>query len=102
MANDKHTKRKKIKVEVTKLIDDAGNGTTNAKEISEKFKHYFANIAENLKSSNNQNRPTSPSGNSYCYEEFMGPPETRTMFLAPGTLIEVHNLINDLKNKTTL
>ena len=40
--------------------------------------------------------------NSYGYEEFMGPSETRTMFLEPATLIEVHNLINDLKNKTTL
>ena len=32
----------------------------------------------------------------------MGPSETKTMFLEPATLIEVHNLINDLENKTTL
>ena len=84
---NKLLKRKRNKAEVTKLIDDDGNGTNNAKEISEKFNHYFANIAKNLKSSNNQNRSTSPSENSYGYEEFMGPSKTKTIFLEPATLI---------------
>ena len=96
-------KRKRKKVDVTKLVDENGNVTTSAKEIPEKFNQYFANIAENLKTTC-KNRTASPSNSvrEYDYEKFMGPSTNKTMFLKPVTPIEVNNIINELKNKTTL
>ena len=94
-------KRNKKKVEITKLIDDNGNCINNAKQISEKFNSYFANIAENLKSNHSKNEITSPSEN-FDFEKYMGPAVTRSMFLEPTSSTEVHAIINGLKNKTTL
>ena len=90
-------KKKTKKVDVTKLVNDSRNCSTSAKEISEKFNEYFANIAENLK-----NGSKSKSASQSGHKEFMGPSTDKTMFLNPVSPTEVRNIIIKLKNKTTL
>ena len=88
--------RQKKNVRVSKLIDEKGKISNTASEISENFNDYFANIASNLKIKNEATHAVN------SYQEFLQQPVENALNLSRVGAQEVHKIINNFKNKSTL
>ena len=90
--------RKKSNKSVKKLIKNDGSIVNCPKAIAENFNDYFSNIAKNMKektcSVNNQNRLE--------YDKFLENPVAHSIYLDTVTPGEVHSVIKNFKNKSTL
>ena len=92
--------RKKKNVQVSKLIDGEGKILNSASEIAENFNEYFANIASNLKNDINNKSEAVNSDNSYL--QFLQQPVQNSLHLSRVGSQEVHEVIQNFKNKSTL
>lgn len=90
--------RKSNRSGAIKLKDLHGNIISTNKDVSEKFNGYFSGIASNLKSEISGRTVFDPGG----FQEFLQGPCTNTIDLKPTAADEVHRIINDFKNKSTL
>ena len=92
--------RQKKNVRVSRLIDDKGKIVNTAPEIAENFNDYFANIASNLKSDVSKQSEETQSENSY--QNFLHQPAENELHLSRVGAQEVHKIIKNFKNKSTL
>ena len=83
---------------VRKLIDDNGTVINTPSAIAESFNDYFVNIASKLKESTNHDTGQDPN----AFTEFLREPVSNSMYLKPADQGEVHQIIKNFKNKTTL
>ena len=81
-----------------KLIGDNGTVINTPSAIAESFNGYFANIASNLKNTINHDTGQDPN----AFTEFLHEPALNSMYLKPAEPGEVHQIIKNFKNKTTL
>ena len=80
------------------LKDSTGNLVKSPSEVASKFNEYFANIASNLKSQMNQNTVFDPGG----FRDFLKTPTMSPMCIKPAQPGEIHTIIKNFKNKSTL
>ena len=90
--------RKNKKSGPIKLQDGEGTSISNPNLVAEKFNDYFANIASNLKSNNEEN----VQYNRNEFQNFMPSPVQNSMFTRPVDSSEVYDIIKNMKNKATL
>ena len=83
---------------IRKLIDDKGTVVNTPSAIAEKFNEYFANVASNLKESTSHSVGSNPN----TFDDFLHEPVVGSMYLRPTDSGEVHQIIKNFKNKSTL
>ena len=91
--------RRKRNIRVNKLIDKDGKVHNTPTAIAENFNEYFANIASNLKNEI-VNRSDVTAGESY--KEFLQQPVENELCLSNVSPHEVHKVVENFKNKSTL
>ena len=91
--------RRKSNIRVNKLIDKDGKVHNTPTAIAENFNEYFANIASNLKNEI-MNRSDVTAGESY--KEFLQQPVENELCLSNVSPHEVHKVVKNFKNKSTL
>ena len=91
--------RRKSNIRVNKLIDNNGKVHNTPTAIAENFNKYFANIASNLKNEIT-NRSDVTAGESY--KEFLQQPVENDLCLSNVSPHEVHKVVKNFKNKSTL
>ena len=89
--------RSKHQQNAIKLKDSMGCVIKGPTKVAENFNTYFTNIAEKLKSDNQQNS----HNNLTDHKIFMENPSTNSIFLNPTDPEEVMKTIDTLKNKST-
>ena len=91
--------RRKSNIRVSKLIDENGKVSNTPVDIAENFNEYFANIASNLKSEiNNRTEVTTDEP----FKQFLQQPLENEICLSRVGSQEVHKVIKNFKNKSTL
>jgi hypothetical protein len=90
--------RNQKKCGVSKLQDASGAVTNTPQAIAEKFNEYFANIATNLKAKNNARAQHQQDE----FKTFLHNPVENSIFLKPVESNEIHEIVKNLKNKSTL
>ena len=80
------------------MKDEHGNILSTHSDVAAKFNDYFSSIASNIKSQIGARQTFDPGG----FDRFLNNPSTKSIYLTPVTPVEVHNVINKLKNKATL
>ena len=91
--------RHKSNIRVNKLIDKDGKVHNTPTAIAENFNEYFANIASNLKNEI-VNRSDVTAGESY--KKFLQQPVENELCLSNVSPHEVHKVVKNFKNKSTL
>lgn len=96
--------RNKKRVDISKLVDKEGNVANTPSKIAENFNDYFANVASNLKSGNNdRTESTDGTDSTYnSYQSFLRQPVQNPITIRTVEPQEVHDVINNFKNKSTL
>ena len=84
------------KSDTIKLHDDEGNLINSPMHVATRFNDFFTNIASNLKA---ETRLTFDPGG---FEEFLRQSSPNSMHLKPVQSPEVHEIIKNFKNKSTL
>ena len=98
MINELLNKRKS-NIRVNKLIDKNGKVHNTPTAIAEDFNEYFANIASNLK---NEIANRSDVTVDESYKEFLQQPVENDLCLSNVGPREVHKVVKNFKNKSTL
>ena len=98
MINELLNRRKNNK-RVNKLISKDGKVHNTPLDVAENFNEYFADIASNLKNEIS-NRSEVTVGESY--KQFLQQPVENEIYLSRVGANEVHNVIKNFKNKSTL
>ena len=81
-----------------KLKDENGNILGNSHDVAARFNDYFSSIASNIKSQIAARQTFDPGG----FEKFLSSSSTNSIYLRTVTSAEVHNIIKQFKNKSTL
>ena len=82
------------------IIDDKGKIMNTAPRIAENFNYYLANIASNLKSDVSNKSEATQSENSH--QNCLNQPAQNELHLSKVGAQEVHKIIENFKNKSTL
>ncbi|MCP4491665.1 MAG: hypothetical protein GY820_30820, partial [Gammaproteobacteria bacterium] len=90
--------RKSKRAGTIKLKDSQGNTLSTSKDVSEKFNTYFTGIASNLKSEISCRTTFDPGG----FHEFLQGSSTNSIYIKPVESYEIHHIIKNFKNKSTL
>ena len=91
--------RRKGNIRVNKLMDKDGKVHNTPTAIAENFNEYFANIASNLKNEI-VNRSDVTAGESY--KKILQQPVENELCLSNVSPHEVHKVVKNFKNKSTL
>ena len=91
--------RKKKNSNLHKLTNCDGTTANSPSDIADTFNKYFSSIANNLKQSSGEN--LAQSNNTNSYENFLNGTVSRSIYLNKVYAGEVHNIINNFKNKST-
>ena len=83
---------------IRKVYDKNGNVCTNPHDITDNFNEYFANIATKLKTQINTRSTVAPGS----FETFLKQPSANSIYLKPVHADEIHQIVKNLKNKSTL
>ena len=88
--------RTRGELKINKLVDSKGKTINTPNGIAEHFLDYFGNIASNLK------KEISARSSKYDNHFFMKDPVNRSLYLRPVDPSEIHQIIKNFKNKSTL
>ena len=90
--------RKSKQQDIIQLKNSDGTVLTTPADVSSEFNNYFSSIASNLKTQIKQRTSFDPSG----FKQFLHDPVESELELKPVQAHEIHTIIKNFKNKSTL